>query len=117
MSASPSSMITQADLFARACTALDTNRVENVGGLALEGRSRRPSQAEASGWAAVMSIAAGELDDARRAIEQALRLEPDNDAIRQVRISVLRRVATERVEREKAATRERRSILGRLRRD
>lgn len=107
-------MISQADLFARACASLDTGRTENLGGLALEGRSRKPTQAEASAWAAVMSAAAGALDDAVRAVDQALRLEPDNDAFRQVRISILRRLAAERVAEQHAEMRARRSVFGRF---
>ena len=110
-------MITQADLFARACAALDTDRLDNLSGLALEGRSRKPTRAEAAAWSAVLSAATGDLADAQQAVQQAMSLDPGNDAIRQVRLSVMRRVATQRVEEQKAMARERRSIFGRMRRD
>lgn len=117
MSLLPSSMITQADLFARACAALDSGRFDNLAGLALEGRSRKPTQAEAAAWAAVLSAASGHLQEAEEAVQQALALDEGNDALRHVRLSVMRMVATERVEQQKAMARERRSIFGRLRRE
>lgn len=117
MSRVPSSMITQADLFVRACAALDAGRLDNLAGLALEGRSRRPTEAEAATWSAVVSVASGHLASAQEAVQQAMELEPTNEAIRHVRISIMRRVATKRVEEQKALARERRSMFGRLRRD
>ena len=117
MSFLPSSMITQADLFARACAALDSGRFDNLAALALEGRSRRPTQAEAAAWAAVLSAASDHLDEAQEAVQQAVALDADNDAIRHVRLSVMRLVATARVEQQKDMARERRSIFARMRKD
>lgn len=113
----PAATITQADLFARACTALGAGQPDSVAGLALEARSRTPSPAEVAAWSALLSAAAGCLADAQEAVMRAVALDGGNEAIRHVRLNVMRAVATRRVEEQKAMARERRSIFARMRRD